>query len=334
VDRPWLWLAFNAGVVALLIVDLLVFHRDAHEVRKREAVAWSVAWIGLALAFAGGLHILQSRELALEFLAGYVIEKSLSIDNIFVFVLIFSFFQVPARYQHRVLFWGVLGALVMRGGMIAAGSYLIAHFHWVFYVFGAFLVVTGIRLAFEREQSVNPSANPVIRLVRRLVPVTATYHGQAFFVRESGAGRGRLAATPLFVVLTLVETTDLIFAVDSIPAVFAVTREPFIVYSSNVFAILGLRALYFVVAGILHQLRFLRLGLAVVLVMVGVKMLVADVYDVPIGLSLGGIVFAMTGAAVASWLWPGPVTESVERQMKHGGNETSDVIDVYQSFDR
>jgi tellurite resistance protein TerC len=173
----------------------------------------------------------------------------------------------------------------------------------------------------------------VIRVVRRLVPVTATYHGQAFFVRES-AGRGRLAATPLFLVLTLVETTDLIFAVDSIPAVFAVTREPFIVYSSNVFAILGLRALYFVVAGILHQIRFLRLGLAAVLVLVGVKMLVADVYEVPIGLSLGGIAFVITGAAVASWLWPGPVTESVGRQMNRGGNETPDVIDVYQSSDR
>ncbi len=318
-DRPWLWLAFNAGVVALLILDLLVFHREAHEVRKREAVAWSVAWIVLALLFAAGLHVLQGRELALEFLAGYVIEKSLSIDNVFVFVLIFSFFQVPARYQHRVLFWGVLGALVMRGAMIAAGSYLIAHFHWVFYVFGAFLVVTGLRLAREKEHAVDPSKNPVIRLVRRLVPVTPEYHGQSFFVRAPGPGGGRLAATPLFVVLALVETTDLIFAVDSIPAVFAVTREPFIVYSSNVFAILGLRALYFVVAGILHQLRFLRFGLAVVLVMVGLKMLVADVYKVPIGLSLGAIVLVIAGAAVASWLWPGPVTESVERQMSHDG---------------
>jgi tellurite resistance protein TerC len=313
-DQPWLWLAFNAGVVTLLVVDLCVFHRQAHEVRRREAVVWSVVWIGLALAFAAALYVIRGRAPALEFLAGYVIEKSLSIDNIFVFVLIFSFFQVPARYQHRVLFWGVLGALVMRGAMIAAGAYLVAHFHWVFYVFGTFLVVTGIRLATQREHSLNPAANPVIRLLRRMVPVTSDDHGQAFFVREPAGSSTRLVATPLFVVLALVETTDLIFAVDSIPAVFAVTRDTFIVYSSNVFAVLGLRALYFVIAGILREICFLQLGLAVILVLVGVKMLVADLYEVPIGASLGAIVAIIAGAALASWLWPGAAKDD----MAHG----------------
>jgi tellurite resistance protein TerC len=220
-------------------------------------------------------------------------------------VLIFSFFQVPLQYQHRVLFWGVLGALVMRGAMIAAGTYLIAHFHWVLYLFGAFLVITGVRIAIQKNHELHPETNPVIRLLRRVVPVTNAYHGQAFFVRERGAGRGRLLATPLFVVLALVETTDLVFALDSIPAVFAVTRDPFIVYSSNVFAILGLRALYFVVAGMVQQIRYLQIGLAVVLVFVGLKMLVADVFQVAVGTSLGVIVAVLGASILASWLWPG-----------------------------
>jgi tellurite resistance protein TerC len=304
-DRPWLWLAFNVGVVALLAIDLLVFHRHAHEVRKREAVAWSIVWVSLALLFAGGVYVLGGREPAMEFLAGYVIEKSLSVDNIFIFVLVFNFFQVPLQYQHRVLFWGVLGALVMRGVMIAAGTYLIAHFHWVLYLFGAFLVVTGVRIAIQKDHEVHPEANPVIRLLRRIIPVTNAYPGQSFLVREHGAGRGRLLATPLFVVLTLVETTDLVFALDSIPAVFAVTRDPFIVYSSNVFAILGLRALYFVVASMVAQIRYLQIGLAVVLVFVGLKMLAAEVYHVPVGASLGVIVAVLGLSILASWLWPG-----------------------------
>ena len=301
-DQPWLWITFNLAVVVLLALDLFVFHREAHEVRKREAAIWSVIWIALALVFAAGVYVFGGRELALAFLAGYIIEKSLSIDNIFVFVLIFGFFQVPPRYQHRVLFWGILGALVMRGAMIAAGAYLLAHFHWVLYIFGAFLVVTGVRIATQKEHAVHPESNPVLRLLRCAMPVTSAYHGQAFFVRTPGTG-GRVAATPLFVVLALVETTDLVFALDSIPAVFAVTREPFIVYTSNVFAILGLRALYFVVAGLIRQLRYLQVGLAVVLIFVGVKMLAADVYDVPIGVSLATIVGVLGASALASWIW-------------------------------
>jgi tellurite resistance protein TerC len=287
-DQPWLWIGFNLFVLALLALDLFVFHREAHEVRLAEAAAWSVLWVLVALAFNGGLAYFLGRAPALEFLTGYLIEKALSVDNIFVFALLFSYFGVPPRYQHRVLFWGILGALAMRGAMIAAGVYLIQQFHGIIYVFGAFLVFTGVRMATQDEHAVAPEANPVVRLVRRLMPVTNVYHGQHFFVREA-TGRGqRRVATPLFVVLVLVETTDLIFAVDSIPAIFAVTQDPFIVYTSNVFAILGLRALYFLLAGIIHRFHYLKLGLSVVLVFVGAKMLLTDVYKVPIGLALGG----------------------------------------------
>jgi tellurite resistance protein TerC len=299
-----LWIAFNAFVLAMLAVDLLVFHKEAHEVRAAEAAGWSAFWIALALLFGGGVYWFMGRELGLEYFAGYVIEKALSVDNIFVFVLIFGFFRVPPRYQHRVLFWGILGALLMRGGMIAAGAYLLQQFHWIIYVFGAFLVFTGLRMATRTEHGIHPESNPVIRLVRRVVPVTTEYHGQKFFVREQDGGKSRLAATPLFVVLALVETTDLIFAVDSIPAIFAITQEPFIVYSSNVFAILGLRALYFLLAGVIHRFHYLQAGLSGVLVFVGVKMLAADVYKVPIGVSLGVIVLVLGAAMVASWLWP------------------------------
>src|SRR5262245_61290430 len=233
-DQLWLWIAFNAFVVAMLAVDLFVFHKEAHEVRAREAAAWSVVWIALALLFGAGVYRFMGREAGLEYFAGYLIEKALSVDNIFVFVLIFSAFRVPARYQHRVLFWGILGALIMRGAMIGAGAYLIQHFHWVIYLFGAFLVFTGVRMALHIEDDFDPESSVVIRWVRRLVPVTSAYHGQRFFIREGMPHQSRLSATPLFVVLVLVETTDVIFAVDSIPAIFAITEEPFIVYSSNV----------------------------------------------------------------------------------------------------
>ena len=303
-DHAWLWIAFNAFVLAMLAVDLFVFHRHAHEVRAREAAAWSAVWVALALLFGGGVYTFLGRDAGLEYFAGYVIEKALSVDNIFVFILIFGFFRVPAEFQHRVLFWGILGALVMRGALIAAGAYLIEQFHWVIYVFGAFLVFTGIRMAKEVEPDIDPATNPVIRLVRRLVPVTNEYHGQKFFVRLHDQGATRLCATPLFVVLVLVETTDLIFAIDSIPAIFAVTQEPFIVYSSNVFAILGLRALYFLLADVIHRFRYLRAGVSVVLVFVGAKMLIADVYQMPIGLSLGIIVGVLAAATAASLLRP------------------------------
>jgi tellurite resistance protein TerC len=314
VDQLWLWVAFNACVVAMLAVDLFVFHKDAHEVRVKEAATWSVIWIALAVVFGAGVYRFMGREAGLEYFAGYLIEKALSVDNIFVFVLIFSYFRVPPRYQHRVLFWGILGALLMRGAMIAAGAYLIQQFHWVIYLFGAFLVFTGVRMAMHSEHDLDPESSIVNRLVRRIVPVAKEYHGERFFVRERATQGSRLVATPLFVVLVLVETTDLIFAVDSIPAIFAVTQEPFIVYSSNVFAILGLRALYFLLADVIHRFHYLKIGLSVVLVFVGLKMLAVDVYKVPIGLSLAIIALVLGAATIASWLWPRTSTATEPHQ--------------------
>ena len=304
VDHLWMWVGFNAFVLAMLALDLGVFHRRAHEVSLREAAAWSAVWVTLALAFNYGIYHFMGAKAGLEFLTGYLIEKALSVDNIFVFVLVFSYFSVPSRYQHRVLFWGILGALVMRGAMIGAGAALIHQFHWIIYVFGAFLVVTGLRMARQTGHAIDPETNPVIRLVRRFVPVTNVYHGKKFFIREEVGGRLRTVATPLFVVLVLVETTDLIFALDSIPAIFAITSDPFIVYTSNVFAILGLRALYFLLAGVIHKFHYLKLGLSVVLVFVGAKMLLADVYKVPIGVSLGVIALVLAISVVASLLLP------------------------------
>ncbi len=286
-------------------MDLGVFHREAHVVRVREAAAWTVVWVTLAILFGLGVAHFKGTQTALEFYAGYLVEQALSVDNIFVFVLIFSYFQVPARYQHRVLFWGILGALVMRGVMIGAGAYLIHRFHWVTYVFGGFLVITGLRMATQRESSIKPETNPVIRLIRRLVPVSEDYAGQRFFVRDGT----RRIATPLFVVLVLVETTDLVFAVDSIPAVFAVTRDPFVVYTSNVFAILGLRSLYFLLADVIDRFHFLKVGLAVVLGFVGTKMLIVELYRIPIGASLGVIAGVLAISIAASLMFPKKAAE-------------------------
>jgi len=318
-DQLWLWIGFNAFVLAMLAVDLFVFHREAHEVRPREAAAWSVVWIVLALLFGAGVYVFMGREAGLEYYTGYLIEKALSVDNIFVFVLIFTSFGVPARYQHRVLFWGILGALLMRGAMIAAGAYLIQQFHWIIYIFGAFLVFTGIRTAMHDAADFDTESSLPIRVIRRLMPVTNTYHGQRFFVREQGHRRSRLMATPLFVVLALVETTDLIFAVDSIPAIFAVTQDPFIVYSSNVFAILGLRALYFLLADVIHRFHYLKAGLSTVLVFVGLKMLAIDVYKMPIGISLGVIALVLGVSVALSWFRP--PTELTEVTDQHGAPE-------------
>lgn len=301
-DQIWLWVGFNVFVLGMIALDLLVFHRDAHAVSMKEAAGWSVFWIMLALAFNGGVFHFAGREAGLEFLTGYLIEKALSVDNIFVFVLIFSYFGVPAKYQHRVLFWGILGALVMRGAMILAGAALIAQFHWIIYVFGAFLVFTGIRMVTQDETAIEPEANPVIRLIRKWIPVTDQYQEDRFFV-PANTSRG-WAATPLFVVLVLVETTDLIFAVDSIPAIFAVTTDAFIVYTSNVFAILGLRALYFLLAGVIHKFHYLKLGLSAVLIFVGAKMLASDWYHMPVALSLGIVALLLGSSVVASLLWP------------------------------
>jgi len=304
----WLWIGFNLFVLLMLALDLGVFHRKAHVVSIREATIWSLVWIALAMVFNLGLYLFwdqlsptstySNSEASLAFFTGYLIEKSLSVDNIFVFVLIFTFFAVPAAYQHRVLFWGILGALLMRGALIAVGATLLKEFHWIIYVFGAFLVFTGIRMALHRNQEMHPERNPLIRFVRRIMPVTDNYEGDRFFLRRAG----KLFATPLFLVLLLVESTDLVFAVDSIPAIFAVTNDPFLVYTSNVFAILGLRSLYFLLAGVVDKFYYLKLGLSAVLVFVGIKMVIIDIYKIPVGLSLGMIASILTISVIAS-LW-------------------------------
>ena len=301
-----LFIAFNVGVLAILAIDLGIFNKKAHAASVREAATWSAVWIALSLGFAGLVFYLYGKQSALEFVTGYLIEYSLSVDNIFVIVLIFSYFRIPDKYQHRVLFWGIIGALVMRGAMIAAGAFLIQQFHWIIYVFGAFLVFTGIRMATHDESDIEPEANPVLRLVRRVLPITHDYRGQEFFVKEPPT-RGAppaIMATPLFVVLVLVETTDLIFAVDSIPAIFAVTKDPFLVYTSNVCAILGLRSLYFLLAGVIHKFHLLKLGIAAVLTFVGVKMLLSSVYMIPIHVSLLVIIGVLGASVAASIMFP------------------------------
>lgn len=293
----WLWIGFNIFVLAMLALDLGVFHRKAHSVSMREALTWSGVWIALALIFNAGIYFFSGPEPALQFFTGYLIEKSLSVDNIFVFVLLFATFSVPAAYQHRVLLLGVLGALIMRGTMIALGAVLLEAFHWIFYLFGAFLIFTGIRMAFLRgESKVHPEHNPLLKLVRRVVPVTEGYEGDRFIIRRAG----RMLVTPLLLVLLVIETTDLIFAMDSIPAIFAVTQDPFLVYTSNIFAILGLRSLYFVFAGAVGKFYYLKPGLAVVLCFVGVKMVLADIYAIPTVLSLAVIALVLAVAIVAS----------------------------------
>ncbi len=295
-----LWIGFNVFVLAMLALDLGVFHRKAHEIKIKEALLWSAVWILLALAFNTGIYLWRGQEAALEFLTGYLLEKSLSVDNIFVFIMIFAYFRVPALYQHKVLFWGILGALIMRAIFIATGATLIQHFHWVIYIFGAFLILTGIKMAMQKDKEIHPGKNPVLKLFRRFMPVTERYEGSSFFVRK---GR-RWFATPLVIVLLVVETTDVIFAVDSIPAILAITVDPFIVYTSNVFAILGLRALYFALAGIMQLFHYLGYGLAAILVFVGIKMLMTDFYKLPIAVALGVVAGILLISVVASLLRP------------------------------
>ena len=305
-EMLWLWIGFNVFVLAMLVLDLGVFHRKAHAVSIKEATIWSVVWIGLALLFNLGIYLFWDRlvpgssysnsQAALSFFTGYLIEKSLSVDNLFVFVLLFTFFAVPAAYQHRVLFWGIIGALLMRGALIAVGAALLKEFHWIIYIFGAFLIITGIRMALHRNEEMHPEQNPLVKLLRRVIPVTDNYAGDHFFVRRAG----KVMATPLFLVLVLIESTDLIFAVDSIPAIFAVTQETLIVYTSNVFAILGLRSLYFLLAGVVDKFYYLKLGLSVVLVFVGTKMAIIDLYKIPVGLSLGVIAAILAASIIAS----------------------------------
>jgi tellurite resistance protein TerC len=307
----WLfWILFNLFVLALLALDLGVFHRQKHVVGFREAMGWTLVWISLAAGFAVLIYFFghtmvggrprPNSELSLEFIAGYLIEQSLSVDNLFIFLLIFRYFQVPRHFQHKVLFWGILGALIMRAIFIVAGITLLNRFHWVIYIFGAILIYSGFKLFRQKDAEINPESNLVLRGFRKLFPVTKDFEGSKFFVR-----RGLMRyATPLAVVLVVVETTDLLFATDSIPAVLAVTREPFIVYTSNVFAILGLRSLYFALAGMIDVFHFLHYGLSLILVFIGVKMLASGYLQIPIGVALGVVAGILLISVLLSLLFP------------------------------
>ena len=304
----WGWIGFNVVVLAILALDLGVLHKRSEKVTLKEATTWSAIWVALSLCFAFAVYRTMGEESGLEFLTGYLIEYALSVDNIFVFVLIFSYFSVPEKYQHRVLFWGIIGALVLRGVMIVAGSALVTRFAWTLYLFGAFLVVTGIRMALQKDETAyNPERDPVLRLARRLLPVTSDYRGDSFFVREpDSTGKLRIAATPLFIVLLIVDTTDVVFATDSIPAIFAVTRDPFIVYTSNICAVLGLRALYFLLASVVDKFVYLKLGLSAVLIFIGAKMLLEPFIHIPIVGSLGVVGAVLAASILASLRWPRP----------------------------
>jgi tellurite resistance protein TerC len=293
------WIGFNVFVLAMLALDLGLLNRRAHTVGFREALGWSAMWIALAAAFSVVVYFWHGRPATLEFVTGYVIELSLSVDNLFVFLVIFRYFKVPAEHQHKVLFWGVLGALVMRGIFIAAGVGLITRFHWIIYVFGAMLVYSGIKLLRQGDAEIHPEKNPVLRAFRRFIPVTKDYEGDKFIVRHRG-----LYATPLLLVLVVVETTDLLFAVDSIPAILAITRDAFIVYTSNVFAILGLRSMYFALAGLMDIFHYLHYGLSVVLIFVGVKMLASHYIDIPTWIALGVVLLVLGTSVAASVLFP------------------------------
>ncbi|MGL5096670.1 MAG: TerC family protein, partial [Planctomycetia bacterium] len=299
----WLWTGFNLFIVLMLALDLGVFHRHAHALSVREALGWTGVWVSLAIGFMGFLYFYRGPADAVDYLAGYLLEYSLSVDNIFVFLMIFGHFKVPALYQHKILFWGILGAVLMRAAFIFLGAELLKHFAWLFYVFGGFLIFTGIKMLFHKEEEeVKLEEMFVLRMVKRLLPTSPRYHGDHFFVKENG----RTLVTPMFVVLVLVETTDLLFAVDSIPAIFGITKDPLIVYTSNIFAILGLRSLYFALSGIMGMFHYLRFGLALVLTLIGVKMVVAEAFhlDVPSWMPLSAIVGILATSVVASIVLP------------------------------
>jgi tellurite resistance protein TerC len=298
VGTPLLWIGFTLFVLLALVLDLGLFHRKAHKISIRESMGWSAVWLTLALLFNAGVYRWLGEQSGLEFLTGYLIELALSVDNLFVFLVIFSYFSVPPHLRHRVLFWGILGAMVMRVGFILAGAALLTAFHWIEYVFGAFLIYTGIKILFQKETEVHPDKNFVLKLVRHFLPVTKEYHGSHFFIRQAA----KLYATPLLLVLLVVETTDVVFAVDSIPAIFGITHDPFIVFTSNIFAILGLRSLFFLLAGMMDRFHYLPVGLGLVLAFVGGKMLIADIYPVQIGWSLGVVAALLGGSVLASLL--------------------------------
>ena len=300
IGTPIFWTSFILVVLALLSVDLGIFNRRAHAVTVKEALSWSVVWIILSLSFGSYIYTSFGKQHGLEFFAGYLIEYALSVDNIFVFILIFSYFAVPARFHHRVLFWGILGALIMRASFIVAGAALINAFHWIIYLFGAFLVFTGIKILYQGDAEVEPQHNPAVKLFRRFVPMTSGYDSGKFFQKH----QGKLMATPLALVLVTVEATDLVFATDSIPAIFGVTRDPFIVYTSNICAILGLRSMYFLLSAVVNRFVYLGMGLGIVLAFIGLKMLLSGIYAIPIGLSLAIVAAILIGAIILSLLCP------------------------------
>ena len=308
----WLWVGFSVFILTMLSLDLGLFNRKAHTIKYREAWIWSAVWVTLAMIFAALVFQYQGTQRGFEFVTGYLIELSLSVDNLFVFLLIFSYFKVPAKFQHRVLFWGVMGALVMRLTMIFIGAALIQRFHWIIYIFGAFLVYTGIKMFRQEEIDIQPEHNPIVRLVTRFLPISKSYEEQKFFTVKNGKRTGTL----LLLVLIVVEVTDLVFAVDSIPAIFAITRNTFIVYTSNVFAILGLRSMYFLLAGVVEKFRYLRFGLAIVLTFIGIKMLVTALgLHIPIWFSLIFVATVLLGSVAASLLFPSGEDSKIEVDM-------------------
>jgi tellurite resistance protein TerC len=321
------WVLFNIFVILMLVLDLGVIHRKAHVIRIKEALIWSAIWIALALLFNLGIYFWRGPETAVEFLTGYLIERTLSVDNMFVFLLLFTYFRVSSVHQHKVLFWGILGALAIRMIFIIAGVAMIQRFHWIIYFFGAFLILTGIKMAWEKDKKIHPEKNPVIRLFRRFMPVTDHYEEGKFFVKKAG----RYLATPLFIVLLVVETTDIIFAVDSIPAIFAITLDPFIVYTSNVFAMLGLRALYFALAGVMGLCSSLHYGFSAILLFLGSKMLLADIYKIPVGVALG-VIAAILMICVIACIFLSPQVEIIPVNSPGLGRK-SDYADQRKSKD-
>ena len=346
----WLWVGFGALILIMLSLDLGLFNRKSHTPTYRQSVIWSSVWVSLAMIFAGVVFWHLGRQKGVEFVTGYLIELSLSVDNLFVFLLVFAYFKVPAKYQHRVLFWGVMGALIMRIIMIFLGTALINQFHWIIYLFGAFLVVTGVKMFSQEETEIEPEHNPIVRLVTRFIPIARHYEGEKFFTVENG----RRAGTLLLLVLIIVEVTDLVFAVDSIPAIFGITTDTFIVYTSNVFAIMGLRSLYFLLAGVVEKFHYLKLGLAIVLTFIGVKMLLPIISKgvaygldsagaaaaaeyvrhhgahLPIGIALGFVATVLAGSVIASLIWPKHAERDIEVDLPEGFNPPFENVESVQ----
>lgn len=308
-----MWAGFFVFIISMLILDLFVFYRRTHEVKIKEALLLSLFWVSLAFLFNIGIYLWYNKAKALEFLTAYLVEKSLSVDNLFVFLVLFSYFNIQSQYQHKVLFWGIIGAFLMRALFIFAGIALISKFHWIIYIFGGFLIITGIKLSFEKKEKVNPQKNIFIKIFKKLMPVTTKFKGEKFFIKKMD----KIIATPLFICLIAIETTDIVFAIDSVPAVLAISRDPFIAYTSNAFAILGLRALYFALSGIMQMFSYLKYGLSVILVFIGIKMIMEIIYPLPTLVALGFIAITLLVCILASFLWPQKVNKSEQIKNTH-----------------